>query len=191
MGGPVSPHNPQVAPPPVPRTNRDPVSSLRPSPIVITVGGQEIEIPALPAVDWLEVLMSENFGFDDLFIELLPDGVSMMLDDWVTPEDMEDLGLAILEEASARHWWIATRLIGTLMEHWDVMGPEATFHNVDPNRLSLAAWLDSMLVLLMQRIQADQQPMFVARLEQPPAGEELPVEDFEMSAEQFMSMGAD
>ena len=190
MGGPVSPRD-QVAPTAVPRTNRDPASSLRPSPIVITVGGREIEIPALPAVEWLEVLMADNFQFDDLFIELLPDGVDVMLGDWVPVEDMEDLGLAILEQASARHWWIALRLIGTLMDHWDVMGAEATFHNVDPSRLSLAAWLDSMLVLLMQRIQAEQQAMFVSRLEAPPAGEELPVEDFEMSAEQFMSMGSD
>lgn len=135
--------------------------------------------------------MDAEFQFDDLFIELLPDGVNVLLDDWVAPEDMEGIGLAILEEASARHWWIALRLIGTLTDHWDVMGPEATFHNVDPNRLSLAAWLDSMLVLLMQRIQAEQQPMFVSRLEAPPAGEELPAEDFEMSAEQFMAMGSD
>lgn len=190
MGGPVSPSN-QTAPSPVPRTNRNPLSSLRPSPIVIILAGREVTIPALPAADWLEVLMDPRFEFDDLFIELVPGGAQLLLEDWVQPEDMEELGLAILEEVTARHWWIAMRLMGVIMDAWDVMGPEATFHNVDPNKLSLAAWLDAMLVLLMQRIQNDQQPMFVARLELPPPGEELPMEEFEISAEQFMAMGSD
>lgn len=135
--------------------------------------------------------MDTGFEFDDLFIELMPGGTQLLLEDWVRPEEMEDLGLAILEEASARHWWIAMRLIGVFMDNWDIMGPEAIFNNVDPNRLSLAAWLDAMLALLMQRIQNDQQPMFVARLELPPAGEEMDPKDFEISPEQFMALGSD
>lgn len=135
--------------------------------------------------------MSERFEFDDLFIDLVPDGAQLLLEDWIQPEEMQEVGLAILEEVSARRWWVAMRLMGAVMDNWDVMGPEATFHNVDADKLSLSAWLDAMLVLLMQRIQNDQQPMFVARLELPPPGEELPVEDFEISAEQFMAMGSD
>lgn len=135
--------------------------------------------------------MSDRFEFDDLFIDLVPDGAQLLLEDWIQPEDMQEVGLAVLEEVSARHWWVAMRLVGVIMDNWDVMGPEATFHNVDPDKLSLSAWLDAMLVLLMQRIHNDQQPMFVARLELPPPGEELPMEEFEISAEQFMAMGSD
>lgn len=150
-----------------------------------------MEIPALPAADWLEVLMDSRFEFDNLFIELLPDGTKLLLEDWIQPEEAEELGLAVLEEASARRWWIAMRLVGAIMDNWDVMGPEATFHNVDANSLSLAAWLDAMMVLIMQRIENSQQSMFVSRLEMPPPGEELDQGDFEMSVEQFMAMGSD
>lgn len=126
---------------------------------------------------------------DDIFLELIPGGLQVILKDVLDPDEARDLALDIVEEVSARHYWVAIRLISLLVSTWDVMGPEAIFNNVDAEKLSLAAWLDAMLVLLMRRIKDDQAPMFVAQLEMPPTGEEIPVEEMEISEHQFLSMG--
>jgi hypothetical protein len=172
---------------PVPRTNRDPIQSLRPFPVAFTIGQQEFEIPALPAADWLQVLMQPDWVGDDIFLELMPDGLTIL--DLIDPEQTEDLATDIIEEVTGRHWWVAFRLVGALVETWQVMGPEAVFHHVDAERLSLAAWLDAMLVLLLSRVSKDQAPGFIARLESPPYGEDIPVEELEISESQFLSMG--
>ena len=186
MAAPASPSN--VPSTPVPKTNRNPISSLSPAPVSFVVDGREYEIPALPALDWLEVLMRPGWLPDDLFLELMPGGVEFVVNDTVDPFYAEDLVRAIIEEVSARHWWVALRLVDVVLSAWDVVGPDATFGHVDPERLSLAAWMDAMLVLVMQRIKEDQLPMFVAQLELPPPGEEVPEEDMMMSEGQFLSM---
>lgn len=186
MVGPQS--QPDTPPVVVPKTNRDPIRSLRPAPIYIDVGNVELTIPAMPAVDWLSFLMRPGWRIEDFIIELVPGSITLLLDDEADPFDAEDLVLDIIEEASARHWWIALRLIGSLVETWDVMGAEAVLNGVDAEKLSLAAWIDAMMVLLLRRIDPKQAPMFTAKLEAPPAGEELDVEEMEISASQFMSM---
>lgn len=171
----------------VPRTNRDPVRSLRPGPVAFLVKGKEYEIPALPAVDWLEVLMRPDWGGDDLFVELMPEGISLVLHD-LEPDQSEDLALQVIEEVTGRHWWIAVRLIQTLAQTWDVMGAEAIFNHVDAEKLSLAGWLDAMLVLLMSRLKDEDATMFAMQLEAPPFGEEIPEEEMVISEGQFLSM---
>lgn len=185
MVGPASPpEQPQV---PVPHTNRNPIQSLRPAPIAILVGGKEYEIPALPAADWLEIFTRSDWIADDILMDLanVPPGDILEMD----PLDIDDLAIEILEEVSARHWWVANRLIRVVMSTWDVMGPETMFHGVDAGKVSLAAWLDAVLVLLMRRINDDQASMFVMQLEAPPMGEELPSEEMEMSEGEFLSLG--
>lgn len=173
----------------VPETNRNPIRSLRPTSVVFTWQGREYEIPALPAVDWLEVLMDPNWMAEDIMLALLPNGDRLVNE--LSLDELDNLGLDILEEVSARHWWIADRLIQTLGAAWDTMGAEAVLNHVDPEKLSLAAWLDAMLMLLMRRISSEQAPMFTSRLELPPPGEELDQEELEMSPEQFLAIGDD
>lgn len=172
---------------PVPKTNRNPIQSLRPVSVPFIIGQREFEIPALPAADWLAVLMRPDWIGDDIFLELMPDGLKLL--DLIDPEQAEDLATDIIEEVTGRHWWIAFRLVGFLVETWEVMGPEAIFHQVDAEKLSLAAWLDAMLVLLLSRVSKDHAPGFVARLESPPYGEEIPEEEMAISEGQFLSMG--
>jgi hypothetical protein len=156
--------------------------------VVFEVRGREYEIPALPAADWLELLMYD-WEPDDLFIELLPNGDLFVQD--MDPYEINGLAMDILEEASARRWWIATRLIACLVHTWDVMGAEAVFNHVDAERLSLSAWLDAMTLLLLRRIEPAKAPMFVAMIEKPPPGEEVDEEEFSMSTSQFMALAED
>ena len=149
----------------------------------------EIEVPDWSAADWLTVLMQPEWTVEDLIIEMVPSGVSLLLDDVFAPEDVPGLAFDLIEEASGRHWWVAMRLITVLVDTWDIMSAEAIFNGVDAERLSLAGWLDAMLVLLMRRIDPDQAAMFTSRLEMVPADEEVDPQELEMSPQQFLAMG--
>jgi hypothetical protein len=141
----------------------------------------------MPAADWLEIFMRPDWGPDDLLIDLAGMEVDTLLS--LDLVDADELVLDIFEEVTARHWWIGNRIIQVVQSSWDVMGPEAIFNGVDADKLSLAAWLDAMLVLLLRRMKDESAPMFVAQLELPPAGESIPEEEMAMSEGQFLSMG--
>jgi len=72
-----------------------------------------------------------------------------------------------------------------------VMGAEAVLHQLDPERLSFASWLDAMTLLLVRRLDPEKAPMLLAMIEKPPAGEEIAEEEFAMSESQFMALGGD
>lgn len=177
----------------VPRLNRNPILSLRPWPVVITVGGEEFTIPALPAADWLAALMSEAFSLDDLFPGLLDDedhdrAVAVLLSDMHELEQFHRLTLDIVELASGRSWWVALRLIGAAVGSWDVIGAELILKQVDPERLSLAAWLDAVLLVMLRSMEEKDITMFTLKLEAPPPEAQEEAEEMTMSREAFASM---
>lgn len=178
---------------PVPKHNKNPIRSLRPAPMFLMVAGQEVEIPALSAADWLQLLMSDNWTPDTIFMEFVPGGLDLLMrqEDVLDPVTVEDLVLEMIEEASSRSWWIALRLVSAIQNGWEVVGGEMILRQLDPATLSLAGWLDAMMLIVLKAIKPDEHAMFIARLEVPPLGVEMPAEDMEMSAEQFMSMMRD
>lgn len=188
MAGPsASPPSPTVR---IPVTNRDPVLSLRPWPVVISAAGRELEIPALPATDWLQVLMKEDTpDLEEILTELCPKGTSLLFDESLEQEDLWELLLDVVEQASGRHWWIAMRIINVCRASWNVLGAEMFYRGIDPNVLSLAAWLDAMLLVIIRAMDPKDVAMFTMKLEMVPAGEELDEQEMEMSSEQFLSMG--
>lgn len=151
--------------------------------------GEEFEIPALPATDWLQVLMKENVNLEEILMELCPNGAGLLFDETLDPEELWDILLNVIEQASGRHWWIAMRLIGVCRDNWNVIGAEMFYRGIDPNVLSLAGWLDAMLLLLIRAMDPKDVTMFTMRLEMVPAGEEPDEDEMEISAEQFLSMG--
>lgn len=177
--------SPQVV---IPSHTKDPTWSLQPTPIVLVLGGREYEIPALPAVDWLMILMADQLDLDRILLELCPRGVELFTDETVEPDALYAVLLDVIEQVSGRRWWIALRLIMTVRNNWNALGAEMFFKNIDPSRLSLSGWLDSMLVLTIRALEPKDVAMFVSRLELPPPGEEADTEDMEMSADQFLSM---
>ncbi len=171
---------------PVPEFNRNPARSLWPAPVGFTVAGQDYEIPPVPAADWLNTLM-QQWTPDDLLLDLLPDGIQVVLK--MEPEDVEPLVLELIEEASGRDWWVALRLLGAIKGGWNVLGPEMILQGVDPQRLSLAGWLDAMTLLMLRAMNKDDHAMFLAQVELPPAEvREEVAEEMEMSRDQFMSL---
>lgn len=179
----------------VPTLNLDPIQSMRPWPVVVTLGGRELEIPALPAVDWLAILMAPESQLDDLFPGLLsPDGV-----DWVEEQILDgNLGLAefqelvfqIIETVSARKWWVTLRLVDVARRSWDVVGSEMLIRGIDPARISLSAWLDVLLITVLKNMDPKDVTMFNLRLEAAPDQEQGP-EEMEMSRSAFMALGGE
>ena len=157
--------------------------------MILEVGGKEYEIPALPATDWLQVLMKEEPDLEDILHELVPEGTSLLFDESLDLDELWQILLDVIEQASGRHWWIAMRLINVIRGSWNVVGAEMFYRGIDPNTLSLAAWLDAMLLVLIRAMDPKDVTMFNMRLEMVPAGEEPDDSEMEMSPEQFLSMG--
>jgi len=173
----------------VPKLNKDPVQSLKPWPTVVTVHGQEYEIPAMMATDWLALLMKEDFDPVDLFIELLPDSESLLFDGTLSVEELYDLVTDLVSLVSGRYWWVALRLIGLARDHWDVLGAKMILKQVDPSQLSLSAWLDALLLVTLAEMDSKDVTMFTMRLEAVPETETVPEAELEMSADAFLAMG--
>lgn len=157
------------------------------------MGGEEFTIPPLPAADWLAALMSEAFSLDDLFPGLLDDedhdrAVAVLLSDMHELEQFHRLTLDIVELASGRSWWVALRLIGAAVGSWDVIGAELILKQVDPERLSLAAWLDAVLLVMLRSMEEKDITMFTLKLEAPPPEAQEEAEEMTMSREAFASM---
>lgn len=188
-----TPSTPRVS---IPNLNRDPVQSLQPWSVLVTLNGRDVNIPALSAATWLSVLMAEDLQLDDLFPGLLEGDEA----DWVEEQllsgqldlgELQDTILDILENVSARRWWIALRLVHVAKQSWSHLGAEMLMRGVDASRMSLAAWLDVLMLVAMRNIEPEQLQMFTMRLEAMPVGEESEPEEMEMSAGAFLALGAD
>lgn len=155
--------------------------------MVISVLDEDHEIPALPAADWLRVLMDDRSMFEDLFLELIPTGPSLLLDKRLADE-LESLSKDIIELASGRKWYIAMRMIVLMRANWNVLGATMLRKGVDASSISLSGWLDVALLVTLEHIEKDNMPMFLAQLELPPEGEGPPEEEMEMTGEQFLSL---
>lgn len=172
----------------VPHVTKDPIASLCPWPFTVEAGGLDYEVPAWTAADWLRVLMDvEYLSSENLILELIPQGADLLLDEGITDEEVITLGLEMLELAGGRPWYISVRLIAMLQANWNVLGAELLRHH-DPSAMSLSGFLDVALLQALRTMEENQVSMFVAQLEMPPPGVEIPEEEMEMTREQFLSL---
>lgn len=175
----------------VPKLNKDPVQSLWPLPVELTVAGQEFQIPALPAAEWLTILMVEDLDLSDVFPGMVKgaEGIEdLILAGRLGLDELEEIVLSIVEVASARPWWVTLRLVGVAQASWDLIGAELLLRGVDAARVSLSAWLDMVLLVTLRSMDPKEVQMFTMKLESPPPSVKVDEADMEMSAAQFMTM---
>lgn len=177
----------------VPRLNTDPVFSLGLWPIEVSIGTKVIEVPAMPAVDWLAYLLQATPDLDGLLSNLLPEIEDALYDDLMPEQDLYLLVLDIISTVSAHPWWVTLRLVNVAHQNWDSIGPELMFNGVDPTVISLAAWVDATLLIMLRSMDPKKITMFVMQLEIPPKdlqltedSSELP--QFETNRNVFLSM---
>lgn len=177
----------------VPKLNQDPVQSLQPYPVLITLGGEDFEIPAKPAVDWLSVLMSAQVELDEVLPGFLDQEDTEVFEELIISghlgmEEYEKTILDIIEVASARNWWVALRLVEQARTSWDIIGAEMVLRGLDARQMSLSAWLDALLLVLLRSMDQKDVQMFCLKLEAPPENVEGEASEPEISAAQFMTM---
>lgn len=179
----------------VPSLNQDPIQSMRPWSVLVTCRGRELEIPAMPAVDWLAILMPAEPHLDDVFPGLLPDEDA----DWVEEQilagaleltEFQGVLFEIIETVSARKWWVTLRLVDMARRSWDAIGAEMLMRGVDASTLSLSGWLDVLLITVLRNMDSKDITMFTLKLEAPPEGEQES-EELEMSRSAFMALGSE
>lgn len=186
-------HRPSVSEPEVPRIQvpkqtQDPVWSLKPWPVTVNVGGQDVLFPAATAADWLSVLMTDPVDLDDVIRFLAVDGEMLLFNEDLGRE-LEDACLEVVTSVSGRPWWQTMRLISVASANWNTVGGEMLYRGILPDRMSLSAWLDVLLLTIIKLMDPKQVTMFTLQLENPPPevidGEAT---EMEMDRNQFLSM---
>lgn len=184
----------QAAAPLIPNLISNPVWSLKPWPVQVSFGDFTVEIPAHPATWWLSILMDPDMEFMDLFPDSLePEEQEavwdLFIDGSMADVDLAHLVLDIVATASGRPWWVAMRLIAFMQDRWASFGAELLYRGVDSNRLSLSAWLDVALLVIMKNLKKEDATMFSLQLENPPPEERASEPEPTMTSDAFLAMG--
>jgi len=152
--------------------------------------GHEFEIPALSAADWLVYLMQPVPDLDGLISDLLPGAEDLLYDLELDPDKLYETCLELIALVSARPWWVALRQVSVAMDSWHILGAELALKHIDPERISLALWLDTLLIVTIRAMDPKDVTMFVMKLEAIPveALGSTPAQEMEMSRGDFLSM---
>lgn len=173
----------------VPKLNKDPTWSLKPWPVTVTVQGRDFTIAAMPASDWLAVLMAQDLSADDILQELLPDLEEYIYEAELSLDEVYEVCLDVIATVTARPWWVALRLVAVARDNWHVICDDMLLYDAD--RLPLSAWLDVLLLVVLKRMENSKTTMFLLQLETPPPEVEEEAEEIEMSMAEFHAIGAD
>jgi hypothetical protein len=136
--------------------------------------------------------MEDDLWAEDIFPGLLSDEDKDWVEDCLFYEALElaethNLAMEILAQVSGRPWWTTLRVVGAAKTNWDIVGGELALRGVDASKLSLAAWLDVVTMIMINHMETSKASMWLMQLEAPPPGTEAA--EPEISADQFMSMG--
>lgn len=133
------------------------IASLKPWPIEdIQLGDKVYRIPALPAADWLALLMGDQVSLTSIIPALLqPDATEhftdLVVDGALDQNEWENLVWEIVSIAGGRPWWTIIRLIDNARSptHSMRVRSQLAFAGVDANRISLSAWLDAVYAIFV------------------------------------------
>lgn len=145
----------------------------------------------MPATEWLAYLMQPEPDFEGMILDWLPDSEELLYSGQIDVDELYDAILELIALVCARPWWVALRQINIARVSWNVLGP-MMIEKVDACRVSIAAWLDVLIVTILSCMDPKETTMFTLRLEAPPASEaqktEPPMETMEMDRGSFLSM---
>lgn len=149
-----------------------------------------VEIPGRPAIDWLEYLLEADL--DGVVSNLMPEIEDFYFDNELDIVELYRLSLDVITAVCARPWWIGLRIIMVVKDGWNILGPKMIMKQIDPTRISLAAWLDVALYLIIENMEPKDVTMFTMKLELPPPeifGRVIEVEEPTMDRNAFLAFG--
>lgn len=153
----------------------DPVLSLRPHAILVDLGDAQYLIPPLYADRWLEVLLADPLRIQGVFPGLLDEADQARVDRGVAfgeieHQAVEDAALDALTAASGRAWWTTVRICATARAAWDRIGGALWASGVQPEHISLGAWVDACWWIMCQGVDPKKMTEFKSQITVPPAG---------------------
>ena len=158
---------------------------------MVRLGMRELEVPAMPAADWLAYLLQEVPDVDGMILDLLQESEGLLYAGKITVEDQYEAVLELISTVCARPWWIAMRQVNVAFNSWHVLGPKL-LERIDLERVSIAAFLDVLLAVTLESMDPKDTAMFVLKLEAPPpelgVEQPLPIDSMEMNRGAFLSM---
>lgn len=163
-------------------------------PVEVTFGNRQFEIPAMPALGWLSLMMDiDNFDPLAIFPGLLSEenqdlAWDLMFEGSIEVNDLAEVSLMAIAAAAGRPWWVALRLVSAVAGNQHTLGAEMLMRGVDAGKLSLSGWLDVALLTAMRNQSKSDATMFSLKLEMPPPEEAKKQPEPEISMDQFMSM---
>lgn len=174
-----------------PKLNTDPIWSLQPWPVTVNLGGEDVGIPAMSAVEWLAYLLQPQPDIDGMILDLLPRSEDMLFEGLIELDELYDVTLDLIATVCARPWWVALRQVNIARENWHILGP-MMLESVDAQLLSIAGWLDVLMAKIMVSMDPKDTTMFTMKLEAPPVSVQAelpaPIEEMEMDRGSFLSM---
>lgn len=183
------------APVAIPKFVTDFTWSLKPWPVTAWWNGQGFDIPALPAVDWITAVFDEGRAdWLGVFPGLCGDSVREEVEQLILRGNLDDFDDLVsvardaLAAAAGRDWWVATALIGSVNGAWNVIGGEYVIRGVDAGTLSLSAWLDASLHLMLRAMDPKDHAMFLSQLELPPVEVRDEMPEPEIAADAFLAL---
>lgn len=158
-----------------------PSAAFRRGPFTVDLDGTSYVFPAMNAAQWLDLLVRRDWPL--AVVQQMPEESydHFTGQPEVNARYLERLACAALATAGGRTWWETFRLAHIVTSNPNVLG-SVLMRGTDPERLTLAAFLSCVRVMIMQGLEEIQRTQLDMELTMPPP------EALEAEGPQEMSM---
>ena len=171
----------------------DPLASLASRDIWVTLDGHEYRLPAKPAIDWLEVILTgDSYGILPgwLDVEDQQKIFDAMWADRINDVELEQATQDALTAAAGRPWWWAAQLVlvcAATNKSWSTLHGRVVLAGVDPGVVPLGAYIDALYAACLEGFGSNQEARqkFDVHMDTPPPSVGL---DEESEGEAFMAL---
>lgn len=143
----------------------DPAASLRIWAIEFELGGRTFEVPALPAADWLLMLMNGDPPLGVLDMGDLSAVDEMILGEEVTFEEVNKALTLVIEQATGRSFHASLMLAQVAKMQWPIIGGDLVRRGMRFDQVSIGAALDAIYVTILERLKPEAAEKFQALLD--------------------------
>jgi hypothetical protein len=144
----------------------DPLASMRCWAVTVELGGQEFEIPALPAADWWPVLVEADPGAVLDLLKSNPEELDLLLlSGQVSSKELGATLMEAVEEATGRSFHVGFVLATVASQHWPVVGGQLALKGFRWDVMPIGAALDAIHSLIVAGMTEDNLVKFEALLD--------------------------
>lgn len=148
---------------------------LAPCDIGVTWVGEVFVIPARTAYEWAQLLLASPFDPYDVFPGLAGPAAVVAVEDALgsgkaTDDDLSRAALEVISAAGDRPWWVTVRVLACAGTCWDRIGGTLVREGVDARRITLAAWMDAIWMIMKTYVDPKKLAAWTHQVEEAPKG---------------------